>query len=86
MTLTLANLCDDAGAYTEDLQCTRRHFVGTVVPEPQSWQGSWASSQGWPADVVDLADRQRDFGHQHGVREVSEPQVAFNDLPVEEPV
>lgn len=74
------------GDDTDDIECTRMHFVGTAAAGPQSWQWAWASSQGWPDDVVDLATWVHGFGQQYGIAELSEPQIAFADVPADDPV
>ena len=74
------------GDHKGDIVCDRMHLVGTAASGPRSWQWSWASSQGWPADIVDLATWLRGFGEQHGVRELSEPQIAFAELRADDPV
>lgn len=61
--------------------CTRFHFVGSAAPGPRSWLWAWANPTGYPAPLLGLAEYVRDFGHRHGIRELTEPEIAFDELP-----
>jgi uncharacterized protein DUF6882 len=61
--------------------CTRFHLLGSAAPGPRSWLWGWANPTGYPQPLLELGAFVRDFGRQHGIRELSEPEVAFDDLP-----
>jgi Family of unknown function (DUF6882) len=61
--------------------CTRFHLLGSAAPGPQSWLWGWANPAGYPEPVVGLAAYVRDFGRQHGIPELAEPEVPFHALP-----
>jgi hypothetical protein len=52
----------------------RAHLVATIAPGPRSLLWAWAHPQGDPAGV---AGQLRDYGAEHGIRELSEPELPF---------
>jgi hypothetical protein len=61
--------------------CTRFHLLGSAAPGPRSWLWGWANPTGYAQPLIGLGEFVRDFGAQHGIRELTEPEVAFDDLP-----
>lgn len=70
-------------AFTGDhpVTATALHLLGSAAPGPRSWLWSWANPTGYRQEVVWLAEQLREFGKQHGIPELSEPEVPFDDLP-----
>ncbi|MPZ85836.1 MAG: hypothetical protein GEV28_37845 [Actinophytocola sp.] len=63
-------------------RCTRFHVLGSAAPGPGSWLWSWANTVAdYPAPILGLAEFVRDFGRQHGIPELAEPETAFQDFP-----
>lgn len=60
---------------------TAMHLLGSAAPGPRSWLWAWANPTGYRQEVVWLSEQLRDFGKQYGIRELSEPEVPFDDLP-----
>jgi hypothetical protein len=60
---------------------TAMHLLGSAAPGPRSWLWSWANPAGYRQEVIWLAEQLRDFGKQYGIRQLSEPEVPFDDLP-----
>lgn len=52
----------------------RAHLVATIAPGPRSLLWAWAHPQGDAAGVV---AQLRDYGAEHGIRELSEPELPF---------
>lgn len=52
----------------------RAHLVATIAPGPRSLLWAWAHPQGDPTGV---AAQLRDYGSEHGIRELSEPELPF---------
>jgi hypothetical protein len=63
------------------LVCTRFHLLGSAAPGPQSWLWSWANPTSYPPAVTALAASLRDFGQQHGIRELASGEIPFGSLP-----
>ncbi len=57
------------------------HLLGSAAPGPRSWLWAWANPSGYPPELTALAGRVRDFGREHGIRELTEAEVPFDDLP-----
>ncbi|MFI7679679.1 DUF6882 domain-containing protein [Actinophytocola sp. NPDC049390] len=70
-------------AFTGDhpVTATAMHLLGSAAPGPRSWLWSWANPTGYRQEVIWLAESLRDFGKQHGIPQLSEPEVPFDDLP-----
>ncbi len=70
-------------AFTGDhpVTATALHLLGSAAPGPRSWLWSWANPTGYGQEVIWLAEQLREFGKQHGIPELSEPEVPFDDLP-----
>jgi hypothetical protein len=65
----------------EPRTCTRFHLLGSAAPGPRSWLWGWANPTGYPQQLVGLGEYVRDFGRRHGIRELTEPEIAFDALP-----
>ena len=65
----------------EPRTCTRFHLLGSAAPGPGSWLWGWANPTGYPQPVVGLGEYVRDFGRRHRIRELTEPEIAFDELP-----
>ncbi len=78
-----ADLADRVFEFTGEQfrTCTRFHLLGSAAPGPRSWLWGWANPTGYPAPLLSLGEYVRDFGRQHGIRELTEPEVAFDELP-----
>jgi hypothetical protein len=63
------------------LECERLHLLGSAAPGPRSWLWAWANPSGFPPEVTALSAAVRDFGRQHGIAELTEPEVPFSALP-----
>ena len=63
------------------LTCTDVQLLGTAAPGPRSWLWAWANPGSYRADVLAVALRAREFGEQHGIAELAEPEVPFASLP-----
>lgn len=61
--------------------CTRFHLLGSAAPGPGSWLWGWANPTGYPQPLLGLGEYVRDFGRQHGITALAEPEVGFSDLP-----
>ncbi|MGW5312130.1 DUF6882 domain-containing protein [Nocardia thailandica] len=59
----------------------RLHLLGSAAPGPRSWLWAWANPSGYSEEVTGLARAVREFGVQHGIAELSEPEVPFDALP-----
>jgi hypothetical protein len=57
------------------------HLLGSAAPGPGSWLWSWANPSGYREEVTRLAEQLRDFGEEHDIPELSEPEVPFDGLP-----
>ena len=57
------------------------HLLGSAAPGPRSWLWSWANPSDYRPEVTRLAEQLRDFGKEHGIPELTEPEVPFDDLP-----
>ncbi|MFD1047457.1 DUF6882 domain-containing protein [Kibdelosporangium lantanae] len=66
-----------------EIVCTRFHLLGSAAPGPESWLWSWANPTGYPEEVTALADRVRQFGEQHGIPELANGEVMFDQFPEE---
>jgi hypothetical protein len=64
-----------------ELVCTRFHVLGTAAPGPRSWLWSWANPGWYPDEVTELARSVRDFGLRHGISQLTEAEVAFDEFP-----
>lgn len=64
-----------------DIVCTGVHLLGSAAPGPRSWLWAWANPAGYPEQVTGLSLAVRQFGQEHGIRELTEPEVAFDALP-----
>lgn len=53
---------------------TRAHLVATIAPGPRSLMWAWAHPQG---DGEGPAAALREYGTQHGIAELAQPEVAF---------
>jgi hypothetical protein len=65
----------------EPRTCTRFHLLGSAAPGPGSWLWGWANPTGYPQPLLGLGEYVRDFGRKHGLRELTEPELPFADLP-----
>lgn len=52
----------------------RAHLIATIAPGPRSLLWAWAHPQG---DAQGIAAQLRDYGAQHGISELSEPELPF---------
>lgn len=52
----------------------RAHLIATIAPGPRSLLWAWAHPQG---DAQGVATQLRDYGIQHGITELTSPEVAF---------
>lgn len=64
-----------------ELTCTDVHLLGSAAPGPGSWLWAWANPSGYPEAVTALTTAVRDFGREHGIPELAEPEVPFGALP-----
>ncbi|WP_460531541.1 DUF6882 domain-containing protein [Flindersiella endophytica] len=60
---------------------TRAHLVASIAPGPRSMLWGWAHPQAGPDSPV---GRIRELGEQHGIRELTEPELPFATDAVEE--
>ncbi|WP_017541697.1 MULTISPECIES: DUF6882 domain-containing protein [Nocardiopsis] len=65
----------------QELACTGVHLLGSAAPGPGSWLWAWANPSGYPEAVTALSAAVRDFGREHGIPELAEPEVPFGALP-----
>ena len=65
----------------EPIVADRVHLLGSAAPGPRSWLWAWANPAGYPEAVTGLAASLRDFGAQHGIQELTQPEVPFGALP-----
>ncbi|GGK40298.1 DUF6882 domain-containing protein [Nocardia camponoti] len=65
----------------QPLVADRVHLLGSAAPGPRSWLWAWANPSGYSAEVTALAQSVREFGKEHGIAELSEPEVPFDALP-----
>lgn len=76
---------EGAGRFTftgdQPIETQRVHLLGSAAPGPASFLWSWADPSGHSEQLTELAKAVRDFGIQHGIRELSEPEVPFSALP-----
>ncbi|WP_218018177.1 DUF6882 domain-containing protein [Nocardia shimofusensis] len=76
---------EGAGRFTftgdQPIEAQRVHLLGSAAPGPESFLWSWANPAGYSEEVTGLAKAVRDFGIQHGIRELGEPEVPFSALP-----
>lgn len=63
------------------LTCTAMHLLGSAAMAPRSWLWSWANASRFNPAVTSLAAGVRDFGHQHGIAELTTAQLPFDQLP-----
>jgi hypothetical protein len=61
--------------------CTAVHFLGSAAPGPRSWLWSWATPSGYASGATWLAEWLRGFGQQHGIAELTTPELPFAALP-----
>jgi hypothetical protein len=64
--------------------CTDVQALGTAAPGPRSWLWAWAELDGQPRyrdEVITAANQVRAFGEQHGIAELTRPEVPFDALP-----
>jgi uncharacterized protein DUF6882 len=61
--------------------CTAVHFLGSAAPGPRSWLWSWATPSGYAPAATRLAEWLHGFGQQHGIAELTTPELPFADLP-----
>jgi hypothetical protein len=78
-----ANLDVPSFSVTGDhpLTCTAVHLLGSAAPGPRSWLWSWANPSGYTPAATWLAERLRSFGEQHGIAELTTPELPFAALP-----
>lgn len=78
-----ADLAEQVFEFTgdESRTCTRFHLLGSAAPGPGSWLWGWANPAGYPAPLLGLGEYVRDFGRRHGIRELAEPEIPFDELP-----
>jgi len=78
-----ADLAEEVFEFTGDepRTCTRFHLLGSAAPGPKSWLWGWANPAGYPAPLLGLGEYVRDFGQRHGIRELAEPEIPFDQLP-----
>lgn len=57
------------------------HVLGSAAPGPRSWLWSWANPVGDHPAATSLAKQLREFGKEHGIREFTEAEIPFADLP-----
>nr|WP_157527678.1 DUF6882 domain-containing protein [Kibdelosporangium sp. MJ126-NF4]CEL15866.1 hypothetical protein [Kibdelosporangium sp. MJ126-NF4] len=63
-------------------ECTAFHVLGSAAPGPQSWLWSWANEEAdYLPELVELAQKARDYGAEHGIRLLTDGEVPFADLP-----
>jgi hypothetical protein len=67
------------GSHT--ITCTACHLLGTAAPGSRSWLWGWANESGLPPEVTALSASLRDFGHQHGIGELTTAELPFDALP-----
>lgn len=72
--MTAGTLIFSADADPSRRVAARAHLVATIAPGPRSLLWAWAHPQGDPQGV---AARIRDYGVEHGVTELSDPEVPF---------
>ncbi|MEV0706701.1 DUF6882 domain-containing protein [Nocardia aurea] len=65
----------------EPIVADRVNLLGSAAPGPRSWLWAWANPAGYPEAVTGLAASLRDFGTQHGIQELTQPEVPFGALP-----
>ncbi len=53
---------------------TRAHLIATIAPGPRSLLWAWAHPQG---DSQGIAGQLRDYGVEHGIQELTSPELAF---------
>lgn len=77
------NMAEQAFEFTGEKPrtCTRFHFIGSAAPGPRSWLWGWANPTSYPAPLLGLGEFVRDFGRRQNVRELTESEVAFDQLP-----
>jgi hypothetical protein len=63
------------------LTCTSVHLLGSAAPGPRSWLWSWANPSGYAPAAIWLAEWLRGFGQQHGIAELTTPELPFAALP-----
>jgi hypothetical protein len=64
-----------------EIVCSRFHLLGSAAPGPESWLWSWANPTGYPDEITALAERLRQFGEQHGIPELADGEVMFEQFP-----
>lgn len=60
---------------------TKAHLVASIAPGPRSMLWGWAHPQAGPGNP---AARIRELGEQHGIRELTSPELPFTTDAVEE--
>ncbi|MBR8743266.1 DUF6882 domain-containing protein [Nocardiopsis sp. MG754419] len=63
------------------LVCERFHLLGSAAPGPESWMWAWANPSGFPPDLTGLGAAVRDFGRDHEISALADPEVPFATLP-----
>lgn len=72
--LTAGTLTFTANADPTRQLVTRAHLIATIAPGPRSLLWAWAHPQGDPQGV---ASQLREYGTEHGVAELTSPEVPF---------
>ncbi len=60
----------------------RAELVGTEAADPGSWMWSWANPGGFPDAVTGAARHARAYGDQHGVTELTTPELPLDGAAV----
>jgi hypothetical protein len=60
----------------------RAELVGTEAAEPGSWMWAWANPSGFADQVTGAARHARGYGEQHGLAELTTPELPLDGSPV----
>lgn len=63
------------------LTCTAMHVLGTAAPDSASWLWSWANPSFMAPAATGLAAWLRTVGEEHGIVELTTPELSFAQLP-----
>ncbi|WP_217183097.1 DUF6882 domain-containing protein [Streptomyces sp. AC495_CC817] len=72
--MTAGTITFTAEADAERRLVTTAHLIATIAPGPRSLLWAWAHPQG---DAQGVAGQLRAYGAEHGISELSEPELAF---------
>lgn len=65
---------------------TPAHLVGSAAPGPGTWMWGWSDVNGLPEPVVARSARVRDFGAQHRLAPLTEPEIPLRGDPRQDAV